>query len=485
MKLSTSLPIIVFLSLLAGTAAYSQIQAPEGWIYFDGDEFNDSAPKATHWGLYGTPGIWNATYGQLQGMIQTYSPQQVTMHELPSGEKICRITSVKGNGAPDVHNRTGWWSGALSSRDAPDTPGNKFYPLYCRMEIRAKAPNVVGVWHAFWSRHYKGASTAELDLQEFFVRTNGPEVLSQATHLKNTATGATDLNYPRNRNRHTPVSDPSGTFHVYGVQILPDPEHENEAIISYLLDGTVTMSFSTHEYPGHNLFILDAIAEGRTQSTWDFAITGQIGGTTAGVLYPEDDLETVVTEIDWVRVYVPDDALPVRLVTFTETQTGEVLNLNWTTATEKGTDRFEIEQSPDGTTFQKIGTVKALNREDVQRYAFSTLPARQPLSYYRLKIVDLDNSFSYSDIISVQAMPDSEVIAFPNPVSDKVLVTFPARTTESSLQIYSAEGALLHTASLPEGSAAYEADLSGLQSGSYFLLIRNREAVFSRKLIKR
>ncbi len=485
MKLSTPLPIIVLLSLLTGAAAYSQIPAPEGWIYFDGDEFDDSAPKATHWGLYGTPGIWNATYGQAQGMIQRYEPEQVTMAELPSGEKVCRITSVKGNGAPDVHGRTGWWSGALSSRDAPDTPGNKHYPLYCRMEIRAKAPNELGVWHAFWSRHYKGASTAELDLQEFFVASNGPEVLSQATHLKNTATGETDVNYPRNQDRRTPVSDPSGTFHIYGVQILPDPAHENEAIITYLLDGVVTMSFSTHEYPGHNSFILDAIAEGRTQSTWDFAITGQIGGTGTWIGYPENSLETVVTEIDWLRVYIPEDARPVRLVTFSGTQTGEVLTFSWVTSAEKGAGHFEIEQNPDGTTFQKIGTVKASNREEGQQYSFSTLPARQPLNYYRLKIVDLDNSFSYSNIISVHTTPDNEVIAFPNPVSDKVLVTFPVQGVESSLQIYSAEGVLLHTASLPEGSAGYEADLSGFQSGSYFLLIRNREAAFRRKLIKR
>ncbi len=478
--------VIASLSLFAGVPAYSQVPAPEGWKYFDGDEFNDTAPKATHWGLYGASGIWNATYGRQQGMIQTYRPEQVTMHELPSGEKICRITSVKGSGAPDAHGLTGWWSGALSSRDAPDTPGKKYYPLYCRMEIKAKAPNVAGVWHAFWSRHYKGASTAELDLQEFFVRTNGPEVLSQATHLKNTATGATDLNYPRNQGRHTPVSNPSANFHVYGVQILPDPDHINEAIISYFLDGAETMKFSTHEYPGHNSFILDAIAEGRTQSTWDFAITGQIGGTTAGVLYPEDALETVVTEIDWVRVYVPDEALPVSLVTFTGTQTGDLLNFSWTTATEKGTARFEIERSTDGkAAFQKIGMVAASNNNEGQQYSFSTLAVKQSPCYYRLKIIDRDNSFSFSNLILIcPVVSDREVIAFPNPVADKVLITFPVQRTESLLRLYSAEGVLLRSVSLREGSGSYEADLSGFQPGSYFLSIRSGGAMYNQKLLK-
>ena len=278
-----------------------KIPAPLGWVYVDGDEFDDNSPKKTHWGLYGAPGIGNSVYGQgNQQMIQTYRPEQVTMHTLTTGEKVCRISSIKGNGAPapmaPVSDKTGWWSGALSSRDA-----NKFYPLYSRMEIRAKTPNVYGVWHAFWLRFFQGASVAELDLQEFFVKEVGLNVLSQAAHLWNNITNKTDTNVPKGQNRNFPVLDPANTFHVYGVQVDPDPAHADEAIITFLLDGKVTYSFSTNAIPGHNNFIKEA-KNGHLDKAWDMAITGQIGGTW--VDYPENSLTEVVTEIDWFRCFV-------------------------------------------------------------------------------------------------------------------------------------------------------------------------------------
>lgn len=278
-----------------------KIPVPDGWKYFDGDEFNGAAPKASHWGLYGAPSIGNAAYGQgHQEMIQTYRPEQVTMHTLPTGEGICRITSIRGNGAPapkaPVADKQGWWSGALSSRDA-----DKFYPLFCRLEIRAKTPNILGVWHAYWIRYFSGAAVAELDLQEFFVKEVGLNKLTQSAHLFNTTTGKTDVNVPRGQNRTYPVEDPANLFHTYGVQIDPDPNHADEAVITFMLDGSETYFFSTHSIPGHNKFILDA-KNGNLSKAWDMAITGQVGGVWVG--YPPEDLNTVVTEIDWFRCYI-------------------------------------------------------------------------------------------------------------------------------------------------------------------------------------
>jgi hypothetical protein len=277
------------------------IAAPEEWRYLDGDEFNESNPKASHWKLYGAVGVGNAAYGQgNQQMLQTYRPEQVMMTKLETGERICRIVSIKASDAPvpmaPSNDKPGWWSGALSSREA-----DKFYPLYCRMEIRAKAPNVEGVWHAFWNRFFQGASVAELDMQEFFVTNAGPNVLSQATHLFNSTTNKTDTNVPVGMNRNTPLTDPQNVFHVYGVQVDPDPQHPDEAIISYLLDGKVTISFSTHSIPGHNKFILEA-KKADINKAWDMAITGQIGGQWVG--FPAANVIKVVTEIDWFRCFV-------------------------------------------------------------------------------------------------------------------------------------------------------------------------------------
>lgn len=273
------------------------IPAPAGWKYYGGDEFNETTLDKTKWRIYGDGG--NADYGRPQGMIQRYRPEQVQMVTLTTGEKVVRITSVKRTDGDSLHNQPGWWSGAISSREV-----NVYYPLYCRMDVRAKVVNEAGVWHAIWSRYYKGASTAEIDLEEFFVRTAGKGVVSQAIHLWNSSTNTTDYNLPPGQNRNKPVADPANTFHIYSMQVEKDPANASEAIITLLVDNVVNYSFSTAARPGHNKFILDAMAESRQNNAWDMVITGQVGATLSSVGYPEESLTTAVTEMDWFRVYV-------------------------------------------------------------------------------------------------------------------------------------------------------------------------------------
>lgn len=180
------LPVIFFFFLIINTfSCKKSAQNPEsgttikGWKYIGGDEFNEDKPDTTRWFRYGDGK--NANYGWPQGMIQTYRPQQIEMATLPSGEKVLRITSVKRNNGDSINGNPGWWSGAISTRET-----EIFYPLYCKIEVRAKVANEKGVWHAIWSRYRDGASIAELDLNEFFVKKVGKGVVSQAIHLWNT-----------------------------------------------------------------------------------------------------------------------------------------------------------------------------------------------------------------------------------------------------------------------------------------------------------
>ena len=111
-------------------------ETPPGWIYYDGDEFNGDVIDSRYWGIYGSQKVGRPTYNQEnKAMLQTYRPEQVFIETLPTGEKICRIHSFKSKDAPSpvhpsVKSKTGWWSGALSSRDS-DT--EKYYPLFCRI----------------------------------------------------------------------------------------------------------------------------------------------------------------------------------------------------------------------------------------------------------------------------------------------------------------------------------------------------------------
>lgn len=178
------------LGVLSLTAQDRQDIVPPlaGWNYFGGDEFNGNAIDRTLWGLYGDKkkDYSNETYGNNigQGMAQTYRDKMVTVQDgkasvLATREPI--YTGLRYQKGVDTspkmraplaptHNFTknGWWSGFLSSRDADN--GGTYYPLYSRIEIKAKIPFSIGTWMALWLRHrYGGAGTFEIDLEEFFV----------------------------------------------------------------------------------------------------------------------------------------------------------------------------------------------------------------------------------------------------------------------------------------------------------------------------
>lgn len=105
--------------------------------------------------------------------------------------------------------------------------------------------------------------------------------------------------------------------------------------------------------------------------------------------------------------YLPamPQALPVELTNFTASAKKNSVILNWQTLSENNTDHFNIEKSDKGQLFYNEGTVAASgNASSVQSYSFtdnSVLHLNIPV-FYRLKIVDKDGKFKYSQVVSVK-----------------------------------------------------------------------------------
>ena len=76
--------------------------------------------------------------------------------------------------------------------------------------------------------------------------------------------------------------------------------------------------------------------------------------------------------------------------------------LNWSTAYEEDNSVFIVERSDDGATFADIGKVEAAGTSaEIQHYNFLDIMANAERSFYRLKQVDLDGTFSYSEVVAV------------------------------------------------------------------------------------
>ncbi len=100
------------------------------------------------------------------------------------------------------------------------------------------------------------------------------------------------------------------------------------------------------------------------------------------------------------------------------------VELAWATSMEEDFSHFEIERSADGREFQTIGSIEGAGRNlsDVTtQYEFSDDAPLLGFSYYRLKAVDLDGSFEYSNLQLVKLEGLKTVIAYPNPATSNQL----------------------------------------------------------------
>lgn len=184
--------------------------------------------------------------------------------------------------------------------------------------------------------------------------------------------------------------------------------------------------------------------------------------------------------------YIPANVLPLSLLSFkgglsnNKTQ----VDLQWTTVNEFNVSHFEIEFSSDGINYSKAGSITANNTPVVNNYSFShtNIPATAATIYYRLKSVDVDARFKYSQILKFNLGNSQSVSIYPNPVTDKLLVNAPA-FKKGKLQIIAAgNGSIVKSMMVPEDS--FTVDMSALSKGTYIIKLMNESLVQTMKIVK-
>ncbi|MFD2245705.1 T9SS type A sorting domain-containing protein [Pontibacter ruber] len=179
--------------------------------------------------------------------------------------------------------------------------------------------------------------------------------------------------------------------------------------------------------------------------------------------------------------------LPVELVQFSATKLQKAVELHWRTASEDNNDHFAVERSRDGKLFEEIGRVAGKgNSKVLSTYTFTDNKPFGSTSYYRLKQVDTDGTFAYSNAVAVEMSYTSETVkVYPTLTADFLQVELNHQQRSSKLMVVDEQGKLVLERVLSETQSINQVDVRQLHSGMYVLILQTgKETVATSRFVK-
>jgi hypothetical protein len=162
--------------------------------------------------------------------------------------------------------------------------------------------------------------------------------------------------------------------------------------------------------------------------------------------------------------------LPVTLTSFTVKKgEGQTALLAWSTTQETNSDRFEIENSSNGKSWQKIGVVRAGGESNLRlSYFYSTEAVLGGVNLYRLKMIDRDESFAYSRIQSLEFTRANQATIYPNPGVDLVTLDVERIELVRQIQFVDIQGKVIFDKSRTSSiNISNKIDISNFPAGLY------------------
>jgi hypothetical protein len=202
---------------------------------------------------------------------------------------------------------------------------------------------------------------------------------------------------------------------------------------------------------------------------------------------------------DALIIYTPvtetstlDMPLPVELTSFSSKFINDKIQLNWVTKTEVNNYGFNVERRINEGEWNTLDFVEGHgNSNSPKEYTYTDKDIFTGGSkfQYRLKQIDTDGKFEYSDVVEVEIIPAKFELSqnFPNPFNPSTTIRFSLpKETQLKINIYNTLGELVQT--LAEGT--YEAgyhkvtfNASNLPSGAYIYRIESADFMQVRKMV--
>lgn len=189
----------------------------------------------------------------------------------------------------------------------------------------------------------------------------------------------------------------------------------------------------------------------------------------------------------WSNALSQSYALPLVLLSF-EGQAMEDYNaLHWKTSIEENVDYFLVEKSKSGVDFTSIGLVNAVgNSTREQSYDFNDKHDVQGVNYYKLRMTDIDNSYTFSKVIKlINEKLDYSVLLAPNPARDQISIRLSrAMNTSSQFTVLDMTGKVLLRKIIGKDEAVKHIDIQSLAPGQYMIYLNLANDIMSLPFIK-
>jgi len=186
--------------------------------------------------------------------------------------------------------------------------------------------------------------------------------------------------------------------------------------------------------------------------------------------------------------------LPVRLISFQAKSNLTNVGVQWKVTNQSNLSHYEIERSFDNKNFDKVGTVAAQSSAGDLTYNYTdadALKSNATVIYYRLKSVDLDGAFTYSEIVSIRNKKGAtlSVENMTNPVKNNLNFTLVSKNAgQVQIQLTDINGKILATRSLQVTAGSSTTinltETAALASGMYLLKLTDGSETVVTKFIK-
>jgi hypothetical protein len=186
--------------------------------------------------------------------------------------------------------------------------------------------------------------------------------------------------------------------------------------------------------------------------------------------------------------------LPLHQLNLNAYLQGNNVSLKWIAENEMNTSNFVIERSTDGSTFSEIGSklpVGPLNTPTEYVFTDNILNMQTvSIVYYRIKAMDNDNRYAYSNVAPVRLNKTAGVQVWPNPFNDFVNITYNASAnTKVDVSVVNSLGKVVKQSNYNITRGLNQIAISGLEtftSGIYFIRItdKNTNEVYIQKISK-